>query len=121
MPRPPDFTDDMQAFCDAEMADFRARQRRGEALPHRIPDFLFDMPHLRETWYCGTWLDRKLAELGCPREQIRKICFANGQRCAMARDPWVNTLATLEGYRAGQVDEPGPELAERLLREGRPT
>lgn len=120
MPRPNDFTDTMKQECDAEMARYCKQQRSNPAsVEYRLPEPLFSIPHFRETWYCGTWLDRKLAAVGVPRHQISDICFANGQKCAMAVDPWVPTTRTLAAFMDGQVvDMPGVELADRLLERG---
>jgi hypothetical protein len=115
MSRPPDFTDATRAACDDEIARFREAQRRGE-VADQINDFLFDIPHFREAWYCGVWLEGKLLDAGCDRVEARRHCFANGQKIAMSADPWAPTRRTLADYLAGRpMDEPGRKLADRLL------
>ena len=110
MPRPPDFTPEMEATAPAELADYRAT---GE-----IPDHWFDWPPAVEAFRCGVWLTEKLVALGCSQPERVRICFANGQKMAMSADPWVPTLQTLEDYRTGKrMDEPGPTLADRLWRQ----
>jgi hypothetical protein len=123
MPRPADVTPEFLAASDAEIERFRAAQRAGSLPPgtHRIPDALFEVPHFRESWHVGRWLHEKLLAAGCPDAEARDACFANGQRAAMAADPWPATVATLERYRAGRgVETPGPDLADRLLAGERP-
>jgi hypothetical protein len=119
MNRPSDFDEQARRTADAEIADLRERQRRGEIDRDKmLPDFMFDLPHFREAYYCGWWMERKLRAEGVSDERIESICFANGQKCAMSADPWVPTVQTWERWlRERTHDEPGAELAERLLRE----
>jgi hypothetical protein len=99
MPRPPDFTDIDQAFCDAEMANFKnVRQRAPHLLRPRdraLPLEMLDSPRGRELWYAGYWLGRKLEALGLPEGTWRTVCRGNGREAWKDDDPWPRTLRTL--------------------------
>ncbi len=69
-------------------------------------------------WHCGEWLHSKLMAEGCDPKLASLVGQANGQRMAMYktdRDRWAATVRTLENWRKGEVDHPGPELAKRLI------
>jgi hypothetical protein len=69
----------------------------------------------------GDALAERLVELGADVDQAERICFAFGQRAsAMEASGRPVDLAALadrivERFRNGQWDEPGPELALRLI------
>jgi hypothetical protein len=68
----------------------------------------------------GAWLARQLKEAGCEDILNNKICFATGQRQAMADSgEEIRDLAVRawENYKNGVWDIPGEELAMQLLRE----
>jgi hypothetical protein len=98
-------------------ADVTAEERRAaqDALSE-LPATIAGIAHLQEAALCGAWLGSRLRAAGCPDDLSDRICFANGQRCAMSADPWVPTVNALKRYAAGEYDTPGPELAERLAR-----
>ena len=120
--RPTDFTDEMRVAADDEIAHFREQQRKDPAsVKYSIPDQLFELAHFREIWYVGVWLEQKLLAAGCSAAKAKDICFANGQKCAMAADPWIPTQRTAADFAAGKpMDEPGPELAPAVERSERP-
>ncbi len=72
--------------------------------------------HMREPMLAGWWLENRLLELGATKEECESLCFAHGQHC-FGRDPWVMAQFVLDGYKAGNPEKPGPELAERICRE----
>lgn len=70
--------------------------------------------------YSGAWLGERLVELGCLPELKHKICFAHGQRVFRNADPWGLAQAALDAYKEGLWEEPGLELAERVISETLP-
>jgi len=65
----------------------------------------------------GEWLSQELEALGCSHELSERIGFANGQKCFMAKDTWAVAAQSLEDYKNGTWDEPGPELAGEICRD----
>lgn len=109
MPRPDAVTDEMVAEWDAEM---------DSNPPEGLPEFMLQMPEIREVYYAGEWLSAELSRVGADEETRQKICFASGQKMVFAPDPWQVVEETVSEYSAnGSFDEPGPELAGRLIEE----
>lgn len=73
--------------------------------------------YFREIFMSGEWLSDELTKLGLSGQQQNDICFANGQRCFGQKDVWAIAQQSLEKARAGKPDEPGPILAEQIMRE----
>lgn len=73
---------------------------------------------IEPVWESGSWLKVKLMDLGCSTRMSSNICFAHGQRCQV-HDPVAVALEYVNEYATtGAVaDEPGFELAERILQE----
>lgn len=68
----------------------------------------------------GNWLQMELLGAGATEELALKICFATGQRQAMilpGGDLWAPAKDALYRYKQGEWDEPGPELAQKLIKE----
>ncbi len=70
-----------------------------------------------DVFYSGQWLGEELAVLGCPDDLIEKICFAVGQRCSPNEDNWSLAVKALENYKQGHWEEPGSELAAKIIKE----
>ena len=71
---------------------------------------------LRQVYFSGWWLEDELKTLGCNAKQVEDLCFAHGQHC-FGRDPWTMAQFILQGYKDGNPEKPGPELAERICKE----
>jgi hypothetical protein len=66
----------------------------------------------------GDRLMAELLKLGCAPELASDICFATGQRHAMFPEQmWETVQTTLDRYKLGQWETPGPELAQKLIAE----
>jgi hypothetical protein len=76
-------------------------------------------PMPEEAWFCGQYIYEKLRSEGCELELAQKVAFGNGQKTAMCGSDyemmWVKTIESLENWRRGKPDMPGPELAHRLM------
>jgi hypothetical protein len=70
-----------------------------------------------DVWYAGCWLGRELEAAGCPDELRSDITAACGQRQAYSNDPWQTAVDTLENYKKGVWESPGPDLALQLIHE----
>jgi hypothetical protein len=70
-----------------------------------------------ERWYTGEWLGEELTKINCPSDLIRRISFACGQRQAACMEPWPPAIKALEEYKQGRWEEPGMDLAKKILRE----
>ncbi len=74
-----------------------------------------------DVWYAGYWLHEKLTEEGCPEDIASKINFAVGQRQSYETSSdgiWLQAVTALRNYtETGTWEEPGADLAMRLLRE----
>src|SRR4051812_19111177 len=82
------------------------------------PDQIVPVPE--EVWFAGTWLKGELLALGCDPDLASGICMVLGQRQAMLRKGtnfWGPAIAILEDYKNGTWELPGPELADKLLKE----
>lgn len=55
-----------------------------------------------------------LTAAGCENKLARDICFAAGQRMAMADDAWGPAGKALTNYKLGKWDVPGPDFAVQL-------
>lgn len=70
-------------------------------------------------WYSSFWLCEQLTSAGCPPQLAEKITFAVGQRQAHEDTPdgiWGQTVIALRNYtERGRWEEPGEELAQKLL------
>lgn len=110
--RPAEVTDEMIAEWNKALDEYEAQEaaagrRRLRAIPPTV-------------WHCGEWLHSKLIAEGCDPKTASLIGQANGQRMAMYHttdERWAATVRTLENWRKGEMDHPGPELARRLIRE----
>lgn len=78
-----------------------------------IPEVL---AKFKEAMFAGWWLENQLIPLGASKQQISDLCFAHGQHC-FGRDPWEMAEYILDGYKSGNPETPGPELAERIFNE----
>ncbi len=67
----------------------------------------------------GNRLFADLRDAGCDEALATRICFATGQRHAMldGGDEFTLYRSALERYYQGDWDEPGPDLARRLMKE----
>lgn len=71
-----------------------------------------------EAYYSGCYLGEALESLGCPHERIEAISMATGQRQAHNKDEyWSIVVHAIEEYKQGRWEEPGPELARRIIQE----
>ena len=116
----PDISDEDLRQWEAEFSSVEKQDR---------PDILFGIAVLRalfpdytptdykEAFIMGRWLYQELKSLGCDNLTAEKIMFASGQKAAadIDNDPWRIAFETLEDYKKGLWDPPGPVLAENLF------
>lgn len=107
MNRPPDVTEEMVNCWE---------ERRQEWLKTN-PDFGEVYP--KEAFYSGEYMGRSLHSLGCPPERIEQILIAAGQRQSGRQDDdmWRIAAHVVEEYKQGRWESPGPELAQKILKE----
>ncbi len=89
---------------------------------HPLLDLIGDRELKLASFISGHWLSGELIELGCPEERANKICFACGQiqaaKATTSEEIWAVCAEALTTYReGGTFPEPGPELADALIRE----
>jgi hypothetical protein len=63
----------------------------------------------------GQWLWDELKKLGIDDEKASSICFAHGQACFPAREPWETARVILEQAKAGNAPEGGAAYGDALL------
>jgi hypothetical protein len=85
-----------------------------------VPDFMRDPGSIfNDIWNAGCWLGNMLrGVLKCPEYQVALICRSHGQR-SLVDDTYETAAKYLNHYAdTGETMElPGPELAEKILRE----
>jgi len=77
----------------------------------------FTSPPMEEIHMAGCWLGEQLEIAGAGAD-MEPVIVANGQKTVFAhieqKDAWDIAQETLESYKAGNWDRPGPELADQL-------
>ena len=69
-------------------------------------------------WNAGSWLSVVLSINGASPEDCSRICFCHGQRSVYASTIAMAVAYANEYEQTGTTqDQPGPELAERLIQE----
>jgi hypothetical protein len=72
----------------------------------------------QELWFSGAWLASELYELGASSKQQEEIGLAHGQRCFFVRvmktDCWELAKQSIEDFKSGTWDLPGPAFANKL-------
>lgn len=68
----------------------------------------------KEVYISGHWLSEELKKLGADEQTAGECCFANGQKTAFSEDAWETAKQSLEDYKSGNWDRPGPGLADQL-------
>lgn len=79
------------------------------------PENLVPIPP--DVWHSGEWLYEQLLANNCTKELAEQIGFALSQKQAFTRNYWELAQKTLDDYKRGVWDIPGPALAMRLLKE----
>jgi len=83
----------------------------------------YKLPPLRErmlpVFGAGIWLKKQLREIGLPHRDIEATCFAAGQCCTEAVDPWQVAETAINRAKMGFRLAPGRALAE-CIRDGLP-
>jgi hypothetical protein len=70
---------------------------------------------LVEVSAAGQWLWDELGKLGLDDKQKESICFAHGQACFPARDPWETARVILEQSKADRAPVGGFQYGDALL------
>jgi len=94
-------------LADSSMRDEVARQFEEDPCPAL----------LRPVFESGVWLGQKIRSSGGTDEESSKACFALGQRACVGGIDRAYALAAecYNSWMSGRRDEPGFELAEKLL------
>jgi hypothetical protein len=71
----------------------------------------------KESFYAGFYIEHHLQTLNCPADLCERICFAAGQRFSAINDPWSLAVKIIEDYKKGIWEEPGLELARKIMLE----
>lgn len=106
--RPANVTDEDIREWEEDRQDYLADEQRNGGTLVPIP---------ADVWHSGCWLSRELAALGCEEKLRSDITAACGQRQAYSADHWQTAVDTLENYKKGVWELPGPELAMKLIHE----
>ena len=100
----------------SELRDWRNEFLESEEVPAYVREDAHLSKYFEELWIAGNWLGRELRVLGLTEEQIKNAGFVAGQRCHM-RDPWAAHKEVLRNCKEGKFEEPGFDLADKIVQE----
>lgn len=104
MPMPETISAEDLARWDQTFADYTAEQPGFTGL-------LGAGPMKERGWYPGEWLGEQLLALGCPHDEMERLCTAAGQRIWASPDAWEVVKQALEAYRAGKPNHRTPIMS----------
>jgi hypothetical protein len=90
----------------------RLREEGREACRKEKMPLSFNLVELAAS---GAWLWEELKKLGIDDERASSICFAHGQACFPAREPWETARVILEQAKADKAPGGGAAYGDALL------